>query len=159
MQPRCRKHLRNCYKMASSRKRVAVAAAANYDSGEEDMPDLAVAGPSGGPGPSGGSEAGPSGGPALYLHPPVLQAERSSSESSEGQEEEGGDAGDDDEEALDDASSDGEYKDDDDLVAGQEWSNILTPVQRDQVVQNLVGPVHGLPPTASAWITFFFFLI
>jgi len=62
--------------MASSRKRVAVAAAANYDSGE-DMPDLAVAGPSGG---------------ASYLHPPVLQAERSSSESSEGQEEEGGDA-------------------------------------------------------------------
>ena len=57
--------------MASSRKRVA--AAANYDSGE-DMPDLVV--------------AGPSGGPALYLHPPVLQAERSSSESSEGQEEE-----------------------------------------------------------------------
>src|SRR6266496_3628744 len=60
-------------KMASSRKRVAVAAA-NYDSGE-DMPDLVV--------------AGPSGGPALYLQPPVLQAERSSSESSEGQEEEG----------------------------------------------------------------------
>src|SRR6266568_5139932 len=57
--------------MASSRQRVA--AAANYDSGE-DMPDLVA--------------AGPSGGPALYLHPPVLQAERSS-ESSEGQEEEG----------------------------------------------------------------------
>ncbi len=126
--------------MASSRKRVA--AAANYDSGE-DMPDLVV--------------AGPSGGPALYLQPPVLQAERSSSESSEGQEEEGGDAGDDDEEALDDASSDGEYEDDDDLVAGQEWSNILTPVQRDQFVQNLVGPVHGLPPTASALDYFFLF--
>src|SRR6266581_4752302 len=107
--------------MASSRKRVAMAAAANYDSGEEDMPDLAVAGPSGGPGPSGGSVAGPSGG--MYLHPPVLQAERSSSESSEG-EEGGGDAGDDDEEALNDASSDGDYEDDDDLVAGQEWSDI-----------------------------------
>ena len=41
--------------MASSRKRVA-AAAANYDSGE-DMPDLVVAGPSGGPAstrPAGG---------------------------------------------------------------------------------------------------------
>src|SRR5258706_1947591 len=104
--------------MASSRKRVAVAAAAsNYDSGE-DRPDLAVAGRSGGPGPSGGpSVAGPSGG--LYLHPPVLQAERSSSESSEGEEGGGGDAGDDDEEALDDGSSDGDYEDDDDLVAGQ----------------------------------------
>src|SRR6266581_4872051 len=92
------------------------------------------------------------------MQPPVLQAERSSSESSEGQEEEGGDAGDDDEEALDDASSDGEYEDDDDLVAGQECSNILTPVQRDQFVQNLVGPVHGLPPTASALDYFFLFL-
>ena len=49
-------------KMASLRKRFA---AANYDS-REDMPDLVV--------------AGPSGGPALYLHPPVLQAERSSSQ-------------------------------------------------------------------------------
>src|SRR6266568_5358169 len=127
--------------MASLRRRVAVAAA-NYDSGE-DMPDLVV--------------AGPSGGHALYLQPPVLQAERSSSESSEGQEEEGGDAGDDDEEALDDASSDGKYEDDDDLVAGQEWSNILTPVQRYQFVQNLVGPVHGLPPTASALDYFFIF--
>ena len=44
------------FKMASSRKRVAVAAAANYDS-REDMPDLVVAGPSGGPAstrPAGG---------------------------------------------------------------------------------------------------------
>src|SRR6266568_2303770 len=105
--------------MASSRKRVAVAAAANYDSGE-DMPDLVV--------------AGPSGGPAVYLHPPVLQAERSSSE-----------------------SSDGDYEDDDDLVAGQEWSDILNPVQREQFVQNLVGPVHGLPPTASALDYFYLF--
>src|SRR6266568_8824396 len=128
--------------MASSRKRVAVAAtAANYDSGE-DMPDLVVAGPSG----EGGSRR----------HPPVLQQERSSSESSEGQED-SGDAGDDDEEALDDASSDGDYEDVDDLVAGQEWSDILNPVQRDQFAQNLVGPVHGLPPTASALDYFFLF--
>src|SRR6266581_6644594 len=58
-------------------------------------------------------------------------------------------SGGDDDDALNDAMASGEESDDDNLVVvGQEWSNNLTPVQRNEFVPNSVGPVHGLLPQA-----------